>query len=206
MKDPTNIVEVARLSPDWMGFIFYEKSPRFVGNDFVMPEIPESIGKVGVFVNESTNEILRLASKHQLDFVQLHGDEPIDQLIKLKEYNIKIIKAFRIDGEFDFHSTIAYQPHADYFLFDTKGKNYGGNNIHFDWNLLKKYNQQVPFLLSGGLNAQNVTDLSALQNTNCVGYDFNSGVEDAPGMKNIESINRVVGHLKAANAKSISLS
>lgn len=202
MKDSANIVEVARLSPDWMGFIFYEKSPRFVGTDFVMPAISHAIGKVGVFVNEFTTEILELVKKHDLDFVQLHGDESVDQLIELRKHNLRIIKAFRIDAGFDFHSTIAYQPYSDYFLFDTKGKNYGGNNISFDWNLLKKYNQQIPFLLSGGLNAQNVARLSPLESTNCIGYDFNSGVEDAPGIKNIESIKHVIGQLEALNLKS----
>jgi phosphoribosylanthranilate isomerase len=197
MKDPANIVEVARLSPNWMGFIFYGKSPRFVGNDFVMPVIPHTIDKVGVFVNETSSEILRFSEKHSLSFIQLHGDESVQQLIELKKYNLKIIKAFRIDAEFDFDFVIDYQPHADYFLFDTKGKNYGGNNASFDWTLLKKYNQKVPFLLSGGLNSNNLTNVSALDDMNCAGFDFNSGVEHSPGMKNFKSVKDIMNYLEA---------
>lgn len=196
MKDPTNIVEVAMLSPDWMGFIFYEKSPRFVGDDFVMPSIPSSIKKVGVFVNESSERILFLSKKYSFDFVQLHGDEPIAQLAELKSNGLKIVKAFRIDIDFNFETTVPYQKYADYFLFDTKGKHYGGNNETFNWGLLKNYNQQIPFLLSGGLNRNNISSLSVVEGTNCVGYDFNSGVEIEPGVKDIDKVKQVIKFLR----------
>jgi phosphoribosylanthranilate isomerase len=202
MKHPANSVEVAALSPDFMGFIFFAKSPRFVGDDFVMPSIPSSVRKVGVFVNESSERILFLSKKYSFDFVQLHGDEPIAPLAELKSNGLKIVKAFRVDIDFNFETTVPYQKYADYFLFDTKGKHYGGNNETFNWGLLKNYNQQIPFLLSGGLNRNNLSSLSVTEGMNCVGYDFNSGVEIEPGFKDIDKVKQVIKFLRTENLTS----
>ena len=195
MRDSNNILEVAALSPDYMGFIFYEKSKRFVGSGFVIPErVPNHIKRVGVFVNENIVNILSKVAKHKLDFVQLHGEESV-QMCKILKSRTKVIKVFRIDESFDFNSTTQFNSCADFFLFDTKGENYGGTGQTFDWNLLQKYDQQRPFFLSGGLSNENIHQLSELKDLNIHALDFNSGIESDPGMKDLDKLKSVLSIL-----------
>jgi phosphoribosylanthranilate isomerase len=186
MRDAANIKAVAELGPDYMGFIFYEKSPRYVGQDFRIPVA----NAVGVFVNESTANILG----KNVRVVQLHGDETPSQVAELKGKGLTVIKVFSVDDQFDFAQTRDYK--ADYFMFDTKGKYYGGNAKTFDWKKLEEYDQSTPFFLSGGLNADNLKDLDILKGMNLHAVDVNSGVEDSPGIKNIDNIKRVMSCLK----------
>jgi phosphoribosylanthranilate isomerase len=192
MREMVNILGVALLQPDYMGFIFYEKSKRFVGSNFFIPtNFPSTTRRVGVFVNEKIDTILNLASKHKLDFVQLHGDETIEDCKTLKENKIGVIKVFLVDNDFDFDSTKPFQPYSDYFLFDTKSENYGGSGKSFDWNLLKKYDQQIPFFLSGGLSPYNIQNMTEMKDMNLHAIDINSGVESAPGLKDIQKIKSI---------------
>ncbi|MBS1680706.1 MAG: phosphoribosylanthranilate isomerase [Bacteroidetes bacterium] len=184
MRDPTNILEVASLAPDFMGFIFYEKSKRYVGKDFKIPELfPSVIKKIGVFVNQSIDEIALLAKKHSLDYAQLHGNESADFCFKLKN-KIKVIKAFLIDESFDFSETEKYCS-VDYFLFDSKSTDYGGSGKTFDWNLLHKFHGNTPFFLSGGLSVENLTDLKKIPNANFYAIDINSKAESVPVLKDM---------------------
>lgn len=192
MREPSNIIEVAKFSPNFMGFIFYKQSPRYVGLNFSIPaDFPEAIKRVGVFVNQEVSVILETAKKYQLDFVQLHGGETVNDCNQIKESGIGVIKVFSVYDSFDFSETLPYQSTVDYFLFDTKGKYYGGNNQIFDWKILLNYNQRIPFLLSGGLNADNVSNLSLLSGTNLAGVDLNSGVETMPGIKDVSKIKAI---------------
>lgn len=189
MRDRINIREVAALQPDFMGFIFYPKSPRFVGNDFQLPDdFPAMTRKVGVFVNASTQEMVLQAKRLKLDYLQLHGDESPQQCEELKKKGIAVIKVVSVDDDFDFSITKPYIQSVDFFLFDTKGKYYGGNARTFDWNVLQKYDQQIPFFLSGGISPYNVSGIRELQGMNLYAIDINSGVEVTPGMKDIEKI------------------
>ena len=189
MRQRENILEVASLHPDYMGFIFYKGSKRFVGNDFGLPTLfPASVKRIGVFVNAPTQEILKLVDQHLLDFVQLHGDEPLEQCAELRLNGLKIIKAFRIGSDFDFKTLSPYRKVVDYFLFDTKGKDFGGNGAVFDWTTLRKYDQSVPFFLSGGISPLNIKEVSALEGMNLHAVDVNSGVERDAGMKDVELI------------------
>ena len=188
-----NITEVASLNPDYMGFIFYEPSPRCVGVGFNMPtELPKSVKKVGVFVNEEVEVIKRIATDLKLDFVQLHGSEPVADCQTLKRFGVGVIKVFSIDTTFDFKTTIPYEHVVDYFLFDTKGKFYGGNAIPFDWNLLVNFHQRVPFFLGGGLTQENISGIRNLSTMNLYAIDVNSGVEDSAGNKNTGRIEAVI--------------
>jgi phosphoribosylanthranilate isomerase len=197
MRDAENIMQVAALSPDYMGFIFYPKSPRFVGNDFKIPaQFPTNIIRVGVFVNESTENILKHAEGHNLRFLQLHGEESVKQCQELKGHNYQIIKVFSIDEVFDFEITKYYSESVDFFLFDTKGKYYGGNAKTFRWRQLDQYNQQVPFFLSGGLSPENVSDVADLKGMNIHALDVNSGVESAPAMKDLARVQELKENLK----------
>ncbi len=197
MRDSSNILEVASTHPDFMGFIFYEKSPRYVGQNFRIPDdLDVHIQKVGVFVNGKVKKIVKLVSKHHLNFVQLHGDESPEECIELKNNGIKVIKAFSIDKNFDFGEVDAYQSCVDYFLFDTKGKARGGNGITFNWNLLKSYNGDVPFFLSGGIDPENVDLIQKLNHKQLLAIDVNSRIESAPGCKDVSKLNLLIKNCK----------
>jgi phosphoribosylanthranilate isomerase len=189
MRDRENILEVAKAGVDYMGFIFYAKSPRYVGEMFELPkEFPEGIKKVGVFVNEAVDKMLAIGMRLKLDYFQLHGHEPVEVCKRLKEEGFGVIKVFSVGDDFDFSITEPYAAVVDFFLFDTKGKYYGGNAQVFDWELLRKYDQQVPFFLSGGLTPENIGSLESLKDMNIHALDVNSGVEISPGVKDVEKI------------------
>jgi phosphoribosylanthranilate isomerase len=197
MRDARNIVEVGSLGPDYMGFIFYKDSPRYVGSDFQIPtELPTSVKKVGVFVNESLENILSAVKNHQLDFVQLHGDESVEVCQQLKDAEVGIVKVFRVGEELEFSKTSAYSEVADYFLFDTKGKSYGGNAKKFDWKLLNEYDNKIPFFLSGGIDSSSVEKILTLNDLNIHAIDVNSGVELSPGLKSIDKVLEAISNLR----------
>ncbi len=193
MRDPENIRAVAALKPDYMGFIFYEESPRNAGYSFALPlNFPSTVKKVGVFVRDGVEAIVHQAERLSLDYVQLHGaHDSVHFCEALASQNLRIIKAFSVDENFDFAVTRPYKDIADFFLFDTKGKLRGGNGTAFDWRVLERYDQEVPFLLSGGLNPENVVGLSSLRGMNIHALDINSGVERWPGNKDIEKIQSI---------------
>ena len=204
MREAPNILEVASLQPDYMGFIFYKPSPRYVGEEFNLPDdFPDSIERVGVFVNETTDVINHLADKLNLNLIQLHGSESPDQCRLLKEGGLHVIKAFSVDDSFDFNQTKEYKPYVDFFLFDTKGKLHGGNAQRFNWEILKKYDQEIPFLLSGGLAPDNLAAISSLEGMNMHAIDINSGVEVKPGWKNVTAIREVNELLKSTTLNKL---
>ncbi|MDR7371278.1 phosphoribosylanthranilate isomerase [Flavobacterium aquidurense] len=187
MKYPENILEVGALLPDYMGFIFWEKSARYFNGE--IPELIETVKKVGVFVNQSQEEILEKVQKYKLQAVQLHGSESVEFCSELKtklNKKIEIIKAFSADNNFDFEVLKPYEAVCDYFLFDTKGKLPGGNGTTFDWTILKKYKSEKPFFLSGGIGIEELKAIEEISKTNLPIYaiDVNSKFEIEPGLKN----------------------
>ncbi|SNT36479.1 phosphoribosylanthranilate isomerase [Ekhidna lutea] len=189
MRDPENISGLLDLRPDFIGFIFYPKSPRYVDEmdgDFVM-RIPLSIHKVGVFVNESLENIVTLADKYGLEYIQLHGDEDLDFAKAIREKGLKVIKVFRVMDTIPFVAK-QYEGIADYFLFDTQSMNYGGSGRHFDWNILRTYNINVPFLLSGGVQLEDIDQIKEMNIEKLVGVDVNSRFEVEPALKDIEKL------------------
>jgi phosphoribosylanthranilate isomerase len=198
LREPSNIEEVASLNPDYMGFIFYKKSPRYVGDDFVVPSIDSRISRVGVFVNHDHDFIIRQAEKSSLSHVQLHGDELPDACRRLKSAGLSVIKVFRIDAGFGFDSTKPFESCCDYFLFDTKGENYGGTGKAFDWSVLDQYKYSTPFFLSGGLNADNLSQVNSIPNSVMIAIDLNSGVEERPGKKDMDKLKNIFSQLNRA--------
>lgn len=191
MRENQNILDLAALKPDFMGFIFYNKSPRNVlifKNSKEILNLPKTIKKTGVFVDETFENILEYISEFNLDFVQLHGSESPDFCQKIKSKGIGVIKAFGIDKTFSFKQTVKYEKSVDFFLFDTKGKEHGGNGFKFDWSILKNYNQKIPFLLAGGIAIENIEDLIELKELNIAGLDVNSKFEIIPGLKDISNL------------------
>jgi phosphoribosylanthranilate isomerase len=189
MKYPDNILEVGSLLPDYMGFIFWEKSTRYF--DGIIPELPKSIKKVGVFVDASLEEILNTIKIHGLQTVQLHGHESVEFCESLKKSTgnlIEIIKVFSVLDTFDFRILIPFEDVCDFFLFDTKGKLPGGNGTAFDWTVLENYSSTKPFFLSGGIGIDELEHVKQVLKTNLSIYaiDINSKFELKPGLKNIE--------------------
>jgi len=199
LKEADNIKQVSEANPDFMGFIFYLKSSRFVGDEFsksALAEIPESCIKTAVFVNESLENILKITTQYDFESVQLHGDESPETCRQLKEQNLIVIKAFAIDANFDFETLHQYEKQCDYFLFDTKTKQYGGSGKTFDWKVLQNYNLETPFFLSGGLGLDNLETILRFKHDKLYGLDFNSKLEDRPGFKNIELMKKVLDTIR----------
>lgn len=195
MKYPDNIQEISLLEPDYMGFIFYEKSKRFIREQEVI-NIPEHIKKVGVFVNEKVSVILEKVKKYKLDVLQLHGNETPEDCERLKERGCTVIKAFQINEDFSFSVLNDFESVADYFLFDTKTESYGGSGTSFDWNLLKKYTNTIPFFISGGLGPDSIEELLQLKHPMLYGADFNSMLEIEPGLKAIGRSELIINKIR----------
>lgn len=184
-----NVEEVSTLEPDYLGFIFYPKSPRFVGEDFRLSDsISQTSEKVGVFVNASTDFVEDTVRKFALDFAQIHGDESADYCKDLSDRGLKVIKAFQVDKEFDFAALDEYEPVVDYFLFDTKTSHYGGSGSAFDWSILRKYVLEKTYFLSGGIGLDNLEELRQVDLSKVRAVDVNSKFEVRPGLKSIEKL------------------
>lgn len=201
MKYHTNILEIAALQPDYMGFIFYEKSSRFFNEE--LAQLPDSIKKVGVFVNASAETIIEKLSDYPLQTIQLHGEESVEfcNMLKIKiaqtftNKHIEIIKVFSVGEHFNFEQLQAFENCCDYFLFDTKGALPGGNGFTFDWNLLQTYPSSKPYFLSGGIGLASMPALEDFKQSpiskNCYALDVNSKFEIEPGLKNKEKLEKL---------------
>ena len=199
MRESENIRAVAALGPDLLGFIFSEQSARFVRGALdgaALRALPPHVGRVGVFVAADLAEIVRTAAEFNLDYVQLHGHETPEFCQEVRAQNLRVIKAFAVDGDFDFSILDAYAPNCDYFLFDTKGELPGGNGRAFDWSVLHRYDGPVPFWLSGGLGPANLAAALRFEHPRLHGFDFNSKLEIAPGVKDVAAVERVMRHFQ----------
>ncbi|WP_149241280.1 phosphoribosylanthranilate isomerase [Dyadobacter sp. 32] len=200
MRERSNIEEVVALQPNFIGFIFYEKSPRFVAdllNEEYIRSIPQNIKKVGVFVNASPGHIVDTVKKYDLQYAQLHGNELPDMCRSLRQKGINIIKAFSIDENFNFNMLNNYKSFCDMFLFDTKGASPGGNGVPFNWNILSKYDNEKPLFLSGGIGPDNIESVIELsKKIRIYGIDVNSLFETEPGMKDITKLEKLFGQIR----------
>ena len=193
MKEEKNIKTLDELQPDYIGLIFYEKSPRFVGEN----NIPKTNAqKVGVFVNSDFDYIVEQAEKHDFKTVQLHGDEPISLAKSLFDKGFEIIKNFSISNKIDNEAMKDWQPFCEYFLFDTHGKGYGGTGKKFDWHLLQDYKLEKPFILSGGIAEEDVAEIKKIKHKAFAGIDLNSKFEIEPGFKNIEKLKSFIDEIR----------
>ncbi|MFV0249318.1 MAG: phosphoribosylanthranilate isomerase [Tenacibaculum sp.] len=192
MKYANNIKQLAALQPDYLGFIFYQKSKRnFKG---LIPEISKKINKTGVFVNKDIETVVLLVQEHSLEAVQLHGSETPQYIKELKKqlHKTQIIKAFSVNDNFNFNQLKPYEKLVNYFLFDAKGEKPGGNGVVFNWKLLESYNLKKPYFLSGGIGLESVSALKEFLKTSCakhcVAIDVNSKFESKPGNKQINKL------------------
>jgi len=177
---------------DFIGFIFYEKSSRYVQTTHDNGHSK----KVGVFVNESIPNILEKVKSEALDYVQLHGSENADFCEEIQK-TIPVIKAFGIDESFQFSILKSYSGYVSYFLFDTKTEQHGGSGNQFNWKLLQSYKLETPFFLSGGINPTSIEDLKKISHPKLIGIDINSGFEISPANKNVEKIKLFIDEVKS---------
>jgi phosphoribosylanthranilate isomerase len=199
LKNRENIREIVTCKPDFLGFIFYPSSPRYLGDSFdarFMRNIPPFINKTGVFVNQDPDTIIRLAERYGLNFVQLHGDEDASLAAILKARRIGIIKAFHVDSTFDFKSTEPFLSSCEYFLFDTKSESYGGSGEKFDWQILSRFAYTKPFFLSGGITPGDGDSITSFQHPSLLGIDINSGFEISTGLKDVFKVNEFIKVIK----------
>lgn len=204
MRETENIRQVLALQPDYMGFIFYEKSSRFVGDELdenLLKSFPFTTRKVGVFVNATAAYILDMYKKYELDYVQLHGEELPDFCKNLKHKGVNIIKAFSVDKDFNFGKLQNYKPYTDFFLFDTKGDQKGGNGTTFDWSILNEYDNEKPFFLAGGIDSENAHQAMEIKGLKIYSLDVNSKFEISPGLKNIEKLEELMNIIKPEMAE-----
>lgn len=186
MRQPENLAAIAALRPDFLGFIFHPKSSRYVGAQLSSTDLaalPAGIRKVGVFVNETVDTVLMRVAELGLDLAQLHGQETPVECAKLQAAGVPVIKAFSVGEEFCFDVLQPYVGHVNYFLFDTKGAQPGGNGTTFNWNLLADYELPVPYFLAGGLSLDQAEALRNLRLPGLFALDLNSCFETEPGVK-----------------------
>jgi phosphoribosylanthranilate isomerase len=190
LKFPANITAVLeQVQPDYAGLIFYRGSSRFMGNlpPEQLPAFRPATKKVGVFVNATSEEIIQAVAGYGLQLLQLHGSESAAFCRLIHEQTgLPIIKAFAVGEAFDFSQLDDYESVVNFFLFDTQGKNHGGNGVTFNWELLQSYPFQKPFFLSGGIGIEQAEVLKTLSLPALYAIDVNSRFETAPGMKNVD--------------------
>ena len=220
IRDANNINDVSNLSINWMGFIFYPKSPRYVrqisSNAGIIPDYSslemknadendaERIQRVGVFVDDMPQNIVTRVFNYHLDIVQLHGSESpvmIDNLRRTIDPDIrkgiKIMKAISVKSEEDIQRCKEYYGHVDYFLFDTKTPMKGGSGEQFDWSVLQSYEGTTPFLLSGGIGPEDASRVRAFSHSRCIGIDINSRFEEEPAFKNVNMLRKFISEVRA---------
>lgn len=198
MRERDNVVEIAALKPDYMGFIFYPKSPRFV--DTLAWNVVEylherAIVAVAVFVNASVESIAQIVEVYGFTHIQLHGSESPEVCAKLRAKGLTVLKAFAIAEPSDLEATKVYQDCCDYFLFDAKTSSFGGSGHQFDWNILFHYSGKTPFFLSGGIGSDDVAQVRNFKHPRLAGIDLNSRFEIQPALKDVGLLQSFINQL-----------
>lgn len=201
MTQKENIFQVSSLSPDFLGFIFYSKSPRnALGMSLdIIQRLPKNIQPVAVFVNSDYDEIIETVNRYGIKTIQLHGEESSEFCKKLKNKGFTIIKAIKVPyqpNENFFDCLESYKGKIDLFLFDTAGSDPGGNGQKFNWKILNNYSIEIPFLLSGGIGPDDLEAIKSFHHVQLIGVDLNSRFEISPGFKSIPLLSRFLNTLK----------
>jgi phosphoribosylanthranilate isomerase len=202
MTEMQQVKQLAALGVQYAGFIFYEKSPRYVVGKIepeALRQFDTKLNKVGIFVNETMNKILQTVRLYGLHYVQLHGDES-PEFCKEISAHIKTIKSFSIGGnESSIRVLEKFNDCADLFLFDTKTALYGGAGKKFNWDILKSITINKPFFLSGGIAPEDVSLIKnfSTNHINSIPFsiDLNSRFETSPGIKNMEKVENFIKEL-----------
>lgn len=181
LKYPDNIKQVAAIGPQYLGFIFYEPSKRFAGNDFILPEIDPSIKTVGVFVDAPLAYVEEKVKKYHLNYAQLQGHESPAYCASVKQFT-QVIKAFGLGEHFDLQILNDYKSCCNYFLFDHKTEHYGGVGEPLNLQLLEQYDNEIPYFI-GGMDTERLRLLP--ETLKPYGIDVCNRAEIKPGYKDI---------------------
>jgi phosphoribosylanthranilate isomerase len=190
ISTPETLAAAAVHGARYVGFVFYPKSPRYVGPSLAAQlarQTPTGVRTVGLFVSPDDELLDTVLSQVPLDLIQLHGDETPDRVAEIRRnVSMPVMKAIRVGSETDLDDAHAFEAAADRLLFDAKPPSNvaslpGGNGIAFDWTILAGRKWSIPWMLSGGLTAENVSE--AVQVTGAPAVDISTGVEDRPGNK-----------------------
>ena len=198
MREAENIREVEALGIDLMGFIFWEKSSRYISKRPAY--LPTKCKRVGVFVDEDIESVKRIADDYALDYIQLHGHESPDYIRALRvvdgfPVDTRLIKAISVSSRNDIATYKTYEGLVEYFLFDTKCPSVGGSGQQFDWSVLSAYDGSTPFLLSGGIGPDDAERIKSFHHPQCIGIDLNSRFELAPGLKDVIKLQAFIKEL-----------
>lgn len=212
LRDGENIRQVAELGVDWIGMIFWEKSPRNVtmipSHAGILPDRAMDMGdfkakRVGIFVDEMPQSIITRVVNFKLDLIQLHGKETPTLIRNLRRTldpdirsGIQVIKAISVSCREDIAAYKNYADCVDYFLFDTKCPTVGGSGNQFDWSVLEAYDGDIPFLLSGGIGPDDAECIKAFHHPKCIGIDLNSRFEIEPALKDINKLKEFLEKVK----------
>ena len=193
IKDDKNLNIAIKAGTDFIGFVFYPPSPRYVEPRTALKlaeKLPKNINSVALFVNPADEDLIKAKG---LDMIQLHGNETPQRVMEIKDLaGCHIIKALRIGKSKDLEQITPYEDSADWLLFDAKPTSTqgdvlpGGTGKSFDWSLLYSINFKKPWMLSGGLNTKNVK--RAISQLSPDAVDVSSGVEGRRGKKDAEKI------------------
>lgn len=193
MRDSANIQAIDKLAPDWMGFIFYQHSSRYV--EQVPTVMPQRAKRVGVFVHPQFRDVMDHVKRYDLQAVQFHGTASPEVCQSFRERGLIVIRALPVTETF-VAETAQYVGKVDYFLFDNPTLKFGGSGQTYDWTLLQRYPGPTPFLLSGGLSLQTVEALKRFAHPFLAGYDINSGFETSPAMKDSAAVAQFIAEMK----------
>ncbi len=200
IKDIENLQAAITAGASYIGFVFYPSSPRYVDPRTageLIKNIPSGIHAVGLVVNATDKEIMEILEKAPLTILQLHGNESPTRISEIKtKFGLPIIKSISVENESDLQNLAPLEDASDIILFDTKVKNeFGGTGQTFDWTLLKNLKISKRWMLSGGLNTQNIQGGLSLLKPDIV--DVSSGVESAKGIKDAERIKQFIATVKS---------
>jgi phosphoribosylanthranilate isomerase len=197
MREESNIRAVEQLDIDWMGFIFYPPSARYVGEK--LSYLPQKVKRVGVFVNEEQQIVRERALQNRLQIIQLHGKESPAYCRELREDGFTVLKSFGIetDKPFPLAEVARYRDCCDYFLFDAQSPIHGGAGKKYDWEILSGYDGETPFLLSGGISPDDAERIKAFSHSKLMGIDVNSGFEISPASKDIALLETFISKIRS---------
>ncbi|XOV94181.1 MAG: phosphoribosylanthranilate isomerase [Bacteroidota bacterium] len=191
MREVDNILALDAVKPDFMGMIFYDKSPRDASLVLVDPALATDLPRVGVFVNPKLEEVMAKAKIYNLSYIQLHGDESEKLAKALKDAGLGVIKVFRLEDSLPVQEIMPFEGVVDFFLFDTKTQLFGGSGQKFNWDILKNYPFDTPYFLSGGIELDDIENIKSMKLPGLYAIDINSKFEIVPGKKDIEKIKKV---------------
>lgn len=206
MREDMNIQQVEKLNPDFMGFIFYEGSKRYVGKDFEKQKLSylnAETKPVAVFVNELIHVVQKVIDQYDFQTIQLHGSESPGYCETFKNAGITVLKAFGIHYAFNWNTLGNYKDSCDYFLFDTSTKSHGGSGGKFDWKILNSYTLDIPFFLSGGIGIEDVNAIRFIKHPQLTGIDINSRFEFLPAMKDVHLLREFMIGMRQDHEKDI---